>query len=56
MRLTGVPPMVCGLSCPMPGCSSASMMCESPIFSSAWPIVPSGAGIRITSSALNAAL
>src|SRR5437867_3366223 len=52
---TGVPPIVVGLLAPICGNSSASMMTESPISISAWPIFPSGIGKRIRSLTPNAA-
>ena len=35
-----------GESAPMSGCSSASIIIESPMSSSAWPTLPSGPAMR----------
>ena len=51
---TVVPPRVSGLRKSISRYSSVSMTRESPIFTSAWPMVPFGPGIRITSAAPNA--
>ena len=40
----------------MLGISSASITCESPIFTSAWPTLPSGIGMRTSSFAPKARL
>ena len=56
MMLAAVPPSVVGLLWPISGNSSASMMGESPILISAWPMVSLGPGIRISSTAPNAFL
>jgi hypothetical protein len=40
----------------MAGCSSASMIRESPILISAWPTLPSGAAMRMISLAPKAFL
>jgi hypothetical protein len=51
--VTGVPPMVFGPRMPLSGYSSESMITLSPSWSSAWPILPSGSGMRIRSVAPN---
>jgi len=51
-----VPPSDFGALVLVPGNSSLSMMCESPIRISAWPILPPGAAIRMTSRAPRARL
>ena len=53
---TGEPPIESGLFAPICGNSSASMMAESPISISAWPITPPGISWRIRSLAPNARL
>src|SRR5258706_8389290 len=44
MMLTGEPPKWVGLRASISGCSSASMITESPILISAWPILSPGDG------------
>jgi hypothetical protein len=51
-----VPPRVCGPIAFISGCSSASIIVESPMRISAWAMRPSGAGKRMISSAPNAFL
>jgi hypothetical protein len=53
---TGEPPSDCGLRLSHSGNSSASMIGESPILISAWPTLPAGPSMRITSTAPNACL
>ena len=54
--VTGLVPFGAGAHEPMSGNSSARKRCESPIFSSAWPILPPGHGMHITAVAPNAFL
>jgi hypothetical protein len=49
-KLMGEPPSVCGLTHPISGCSSASMIVEPPMRISAWPTRPSESVIRAYAS------